>query len=242
MDFDIIKWTGFLVNFAWTITKDKEVPIHVYEHTLSRLGFAMPAARVYPTVVSDTRQCVARLGDVLEQANGVRGVSNHPGRYADFAQTTASLRPFLQLFQSFRVDRPRLGPPGCRGRGRPAQPARLAVPGRRRHAVAQARQTRLWLGVVPRCRGLDGQASGHRQRQQLGGDGIGDLHPRDQQDLLSSDPCHAASGGQDPQERIHVGQGNAPGHLGMVPRAKAGFARRRGVFDEKLARGVSIRE
>ena len=61
--------------------------------------------------------------------------------------------------------------------------------------------------------------------------------PRDQQDLLPADPRHAASGGQEPQERIHVGQGNAPGHLGMVPRSKAGFPRRRGVFHEKLARG-----
>ena len=60
--------------------------------------------------------------------------------------------------------------------------------------------------------------------------------PGTRQDILSSDPRHAASGGQNPQERIHVGQGNAPGHAGMVSRSKADFARRRGVFDEKLAR------
>jgi len=44
------------------------------------------------------------------------------GRYAGFSQTTASLRPLLQLLQSFCVDRPRPGPPGRRGRGRATQP------------------------------------------------------------------------------------------------------------------------
>jgi len=46
MDCDSEKWTGFLVDFAWTVARDKDVPIHVYEHTFSRncpfsdLGFS----------------------------------------------------------------------------------------------------------------------------------------------------------------------------------------------------------
>src|ERR1035437_2626466 len=114
MDFDIKKWTGFLVNFAWNIAKDKEVPIHVYEHTLSRLGSAMPAARVHPTVVSDAHRGAPRLGDVSEQANRVRSVPTDPSRYTGFAQRAAPLRPLLQLLQPFRVDGPRLGPSGRR--------------------------------------------------------------------------------------------------------------------------------
>ena len=43
MVFDDAKRAGFLVDFAWfqaseTRAKDKEVPVHVYEHTLSRSG------------------------------------------------------------------------------------------------------------------------------------------------------------------------------------------------------------
>jgi hypothetical protein len=80
MDFDIKKRTGFLVNFAWNIAKAKEVPIHVHEHTLSRLGSAMPVARVHPTVVSDAHRGAPRLGDVSEQTNRVRSVPNDPLR------------------------------------------------------------------------------------------------------------------------------------------------------------------
>lgn len=173
MDFDIKKWTGFLVNFAWNTAKDKEVPVHVYEHTLSRLGFAMPDACVHPTVFSDAHRGAARLGDVSEQANGVRCVSDDPGRCAGFSKRAAPVRPLPQLLQPFRVDRPRLGPSGRRGRGRPTQSARAVVSGRRRHAAAQARQKRLRIGLVPRRGGLDGQAGGHRQRQPLGRGGIG---------------------------------------------------------------------
>src|SRR5665648_125210 len=109
MDFAIKKRMGFLVNFALlsvskTRAKDKEVPIHVYEHTLSRLGSAMPAARVHPTVVSDAHRGAPRLGDVSEQANRVRSVPNDPGRYAGFAQGAAPVRPLLQLLQPFRLD------------------------------------------------------------------------------------------------------------------------------------------
>ena len=103
MDFDIKKRTGFLVDFAclsasMTLAKDKEVPVHVYEHTLSRLDSAMPVACVHPAVVSDPHRGIARLGDVSEQANGVRSVPNNPSRYAGFSQRTAPLRPLLQFF------------------------------------------------------------------------------------------------------------------------------------------------
>jgi hypothetical protein len=51
MDIGIKKWTGFLVHFVvLKHAKDKEVPIHVYEHTLNRLDFAMPDFRIYTTV------------------------------------------------------------------------------------------------------------------------------------------------------------------------------------------------
>src|SRR5208283_994467 len=148
MDFAIKKRTGFLVNFAWKGAKGKEVPVHVYEHTLSRLGSAMPAARVYPAVVSDAHRGAPRLGDVSEQANGVRRVPNDPSRYAGVSPTAAPLRPLLQLLQPFWLDGARPGPSGRRGRGRWAQPARPVVSGRRRHAAAQTRQTRLRLGLV----------------------------------------------------------------------------------------------
>src|SRR5665648_276489 len=103
MDFAIKKRMGILVDFAYlqaskTRAKDKEVPIHVYEHTLSRLGFAMPAARVHPTVVSDAHRGIARLGNVPEQANGVRSVPNDPSRYAGFSQRAAPVRPLLNFF------------------------------------------------------------------------------------------------------------------------------------------------
>ena len=64
----------------------------------------------------------------------------------------ASLRPLLQLLQPLRLDRPRLGPSGLRGGGRPAQPAGAVVPGRRRHAAAQTGQARLrpWAGSATR--------------------------------------------------------------------------------------------
>src|ERR1035437_9970864 len=115
MEFDSEKRMGFLVDFAWKGAKDKEVPIHVYEHTLSRLGFAMPVSCVHSTVVSDAHRGVARLGDVFEQANRIWRVSDDPGRCAPVSEGATSVRPFLQLFQSFRLDRPRLGP--SRGRG-----------------------------------------------------------------------------------------------------------------------------
>ena len=132
----------------------------------------MPAACVHPTVVSDAHRGADRLGDVSEQANGVRSVSNDPSRYAGFSKRAASLRPLLQLLQPFRLDGARPGPSGRRGRGRPTQSARTVVSGRRRHAAAQARQKRLRLGLVPRRGGLDSQAGGHRQRQPLGGGGL----------------------------------------------------------------------
>ena len=153
-----------------------------------------------------------------------------------FPEGATSVRPLLQLLQSIGLDGPRPGPPGGRGDRRPAQSARPVVPGRRRHLAAQTGQACLRFGLVPRCGGLDGQTGRDRQRQPLGGGGIGDLHSRNQQDLLSADPRHAASCGQEPQERSHVGQGNAPGHPGMVPRSKAGFHRRRGLFGEQPAR------
>src|SRR3972149_2846932 len=139
MDFAIRKRTGFRVDFAClsaskTRAKDKEVPIHVYEHTLSRLGSAMPVACVHPTVVSDAHRSVAWLGDVSEQANGVWGVPNDPSRYASFAATTAPVRPILQFLQPVRLDRARLGPSARRGGSGPTQPARTVVSGRRRHA------------------------------------------------------------------------------------------------------------
>ena len=95
MDFDIKKRTGFLVNFALllvskTPAKDKEVPIHVYEHTLFRLGSAMPIACIHPAVLSDTHRGAARLGDVSEQADRVPSVPNDPGQYARFSQRAAS--------------------------------------------------------------------------------------------------------------------------------------------------------
>ncbi len=201
----------------------------------------MPAACIHPTIVPDAHRGVARLGDVLEQANRVRSVPNHPGRYAGFPERATSVRPLLQLLQSLGLDGPRPGPPVGRGDRRPAQSARLVVPGRRRHLAAQTRQACLRFGLVPRCRGLDGQTGRDRQRQSLGGDRIGDLHSRNQQDLLPADPRHAASCGQEPQERSHVGQGNAPGHPGMVSRSKAGFHRRRGLFGEQSARPISTR-
>ena len=102
MDFAIKKWTGFLVDFAWlqaskTRAKDKEVPIHVYEHTLSRLGSAMPAARVHATVVSDAHRGAPRLGDVPEQANGVRSVPNDPSLEATINPESATKADLYQL-------------------------------------------------------------------------------------------------------------------------------------------------
>src|ERR1035441_3004516 len=148
MTFDSEKRTGFLVNFACsqaskTHAKDKEVPVHVYEHTLSRLRCAMPAARVYSTVVSDPHRSVDRLGDVPEQANGVRSVSDDPSRCAGLSPTTAPVRPLLQLLQPVCLDSARPGPSCRRGRGRPTQSTRTVVSGCRRHVAAQARQARL---------------------------------------------------------------------------------------------------
>ncbi len=186
-------------------------------------------------VVSDARRGIPRLGDVSEQTNGVRRVPDDPSRYAGVSATAAPLRPLLQLLQPFWLDGARPRPSGRRGRGRPTQPARPVVSGRQRHAAAQTRQTRLRLGLVPRCRGLDVQAGGHRQRQSLGGGGIGDLHPRNHQDLLPPHPRQVAPGGQGPEKRSDLGQGNAPRYPGMVSRSKAGFSRRWGLFDEESA-------
>ncbi len=91
---------------------------------------------------------------------------------------------------------------------------------------AQTGQACLRLGLVPRCRGLDRQTGRDRQRQPLGCSGAGNSPSQDQQDLLPADPRSTASCGQEPPERSHVGQGNAPGDPGMVPRSKAGFHRR----------------
>jgi hypothetical protein len=77
-------------------------------------------------------------------------------------------------------------------------------------------------------------ASGNHSR----GGGTGDCYSRHKQDLLSADPRHAASGGQRPEERGHVGQGDAPRHPGMVSRSQAGFHRRRGVFGQPSAGGT----
>src|SRR5208283_2313828 len=98
MDCDDAKRTGFLVDFAWltaskTRAKDKEVPVHVYEHTLSRPDSAMPAAGIHATVVPDPHRGAARLGDVPGQAQRVRSVPDDPSRYAPFPEGAASVRP-----------------------------------------------------------------------------------------------------------------------------------------------------
>ena len=105
----------------------------------------------------DAHRGVARLGDVLGQANRVRSVPSHPGRYAPFSERATSVRPLLQLLQPHGLDSPRLGPPVGGGDCRRAQSARLVVPGRRRHVAAQTGQACLRPGLVPRCRGLDSQ-------------------------------------------------------------------------------------
>src|SRR4030042_2104033 len=109
MDFDGAKRTGFLVDFAWSLASEtrarhKEVPVDVYEHTLSRSDSAMPVACLHAAFVPDARRGVARLGDVLGQADRVRRVPNHPGRYARVSSAAASLRPLLPLLQPFRLD------------------------------------------------------------------------------------------------------------------------------------------
>ena len=71
----------------------------------------MPAARIHRTIVPDAHRGVARLGDVLGQANRVRSVPSHSGRYAHFSERATSVRPLLQLLQSHCLDGPRLGPP-----------------------------------------------------------------------------------------------------------------------------------
>ena len=149
-----------------------------------------------------------------------------------FSKTAASLRPLLQLLQPIRLDRPRLGPADCRGRGCPARSTWAALSGRGRHAFAQVRQTRLGLGVVPRRRGLDAQADGHRFGQPLGRHGAGDPHSGNQQDLLSADPRQAAPFGKGPARRGGLGQGNARRRAGLVSRAKVRFSRRWGLFGE----------
>src|SRR5271157_2429912 len=117
MDFDDAKRTGFLVNFAFltaseTRAKDKEVPVHVYEHTLARPGSAMPLACVHSADVSHAHRGVPRVGDVFEQANQIWSVPNDPSGYTGFPEGATSLRPLLQLFQPVGLDGMWVGPRG----------------------------------------------------------------------------------------------------------------------------------
>jgi len=95
-----------------TRTKDKEVPIHVYEHTLSRYGTAMPAASIHATIVPNAHRGAAGLGNVFGQANGVSSDPNDSGRYTPFRKRATSVRSLLQLFQSLGLGGIRLGPSG----------------------------------------------------------------------------------------------------------------------------------
>ncbi len=184
----------------------------------------MPAASIHRTIVPDAHRGFARVGDVLGQANRVRSLPSHPSRYAPFSERATSVRSLLQLLQSDGLDGSRLGPAVGRGDCHRAQSARPIVPGRRRYLAAQTGQACLRPGLVPRCRGLDGQTGRDRQRQSLGGAWIGNLHSQNQQDLLSADLRQVASCRQEPPQRSHAGQGNAPGPAGLVPPAKARFS------------------
>src|SRR5210317_1846541 len=92
-----------------TRAKDKEVPADVYEHTLSRFGFAMSVASFHTTVVSDARRSASRLGHVFGQANRVCCVRDDRVRHAGVSKETAPLRSVLQLLQPFCLGGPRVG-------------------------------------------------------------------------------------------------------------------------------------